>query len=144
MATKQKTLSTTEKEDLATAKRIVAKFKDKPAMATAVKEAQKIICNAHVFVSESFLLGSKKENKFVVIEKSPKRCAIRKPKNNHIIVANHFLTKIFQLDPANIKYQHKGTSIPRYRRMKELVHRSKTKLNYQTQKKFMLILILHQ
>ncbi len=98
--------------------------------AKTLDEAQKILCQAKIFVSESFLVGSRKEGRFVVIEKTPKRCFRREPRGESIIVANHFLTRKLRSDPANEDYKRRGTSLLRFRRMKELVRRYWGKIDH--------------
>lgn len=85
-------------------------------------EAVAIVSNAHVFVSEHFLIGSQSDNRFVVIEKTPAQTAVREGSNSVIICSNHFITKTQQSIPENLEYMIEGTSLSRYDRMLELVN----------------------
>lgn len=88
-----------------------------------LKQATDIICKAKVFVSDSFLIGSQKERTFIVVEKSPAKCAVRKAKDKRILVANHFLSPAFANDPEVKKYKASGTSLARYQRIDTLTKR---------------------
>ena len=85
-------------------------------------EAVTIVSNAPVFVSEHFLVGSQSDNRFIVIEKTPARTAVREGSNNVIICSNHFMTESQKDIPENIDYINEGTSVERYDRMLELVN----------------------
>jgi hypothetical protein len=59
--------------------------------ASTIDEAYKIAQENEIFVSESFLIGSGKENKVALIEKTGKHTTLYKPANNRITVTNHFI-----------------------------------------------------
>ncbi|MGC3961201.1 MAG: C45 family autoproteolytic acyltransferase/hydrolase [Verrucomicrobiota bacterium] len=80
-----------------------------------------IIRNTRVFVSTLWLIGSKADGKFVVVEKTPKAMNIREPEGDFIVSANHFQTEKLKDDDRNLRYIQEATSTPRYTRMNELI-----------------------
>ncbi len=84
-------------------------------------EALKIIKGSRVFVSTLWLVGSRTDGKFIVIEKTPEAMQVREPETNSIICANHFMTEGIKDDPRNKKYMDEATSVSRYSRLMELV-----------------------
>lgn len=89
-----------------------------------LEEAIAIVSNSAVFVSEHFLVGSQSDSRFIVIEKTPARTAVREGSNSVIICANHFMTAPQRDIPENIEYLREGTSAARYDRMLELAGRA--------------------
>ena len=85
-----------------------------------IKEAEELLSNAQVFVSDSFLIGSAGENRAVIIEKSPTHQATREGKNL-IMQANHFTTDEFSADEENSSYEESATTMQRLSRLKELL-----------------------
>src|SRR5690606_21348369 len=59
--------------------------------ASTIDEAYKIAKENEIFVSESFLIGSGKENKVALIEKTGKQTTLYNPVNDRITVTNHFI-----------------------------------------------------
>ena len=55
-----------------------------------LKEALEVIRNSKVFVSTIWLLGSRADGRFVVVEKTPETTSVREPGGDSIISANHF------------------------------------------------------
>jgi tetratricopeptide (TPR) repeat protein len=86
-------------------------------------EATDIIRRRQVFVSAQFLIGSRQDGKFVVIEKTPGRMAVREPEAgaNMLVCANHYLTAELKDDPINEQFKRVDTSVPRFDRMTELL-----------------------
>ena len=86
-------------------------------------EATEIIRKRQVFVSAMFLVGSRADGKFIVIEKTPEKTAVREPDTNanSIVCANHYLTAELKDDPINETYKRADTSVPRFDRMTELL-----------------------
>ena len=85
-------------------------------------EATEIIRRRKVFVSALFLVGSRQDGRFVVIEKTPERLAVREPaESSRIVCANHFLTPELEGDALNQEFRRGDTSVPRYERMKQLL-----------------------
>ncbi|HEX5219714.1 MAG TPA: C45 family peptidase [Verrucomicrobiae bacterium] len=89
--------------------------------ANNLDEALKIIREARVFVSTLWLIGSRADGKFIVIEKTPQTTNVREPEGDFIVSANHFQTDKLKDDSRNLRYLEEATSTPRYERMTELV-----------------------
>jgi hypothetical protein len=92
-------------------------------------QALDTIRNAKVFVSTLWLVGSRVDGKFVVVEKTPDATHVREPENDSIICANHFQTSGLDNGARNLKYIREATSISRQSRMSELVQQERGKLN---------------
>ncbi len=84
-------------------------------------EALEIIRNTRVFVSTLWLIGSKADGKFIVVEKTPDTTNVREPEGETIVSANHFQTAKLKDDPRNLRYLEEATSLPRYQRLTELL-----------------------
>jgi isopenicillin-N N-acyltransferase like protein len=92
-------------------------------------EALEHLRSAKVFVSTLWLLGSRADGKFVVVEKTPEKMNVREPAGDTIVSANHFQTPGLQEDKRNQRYLEEATSLPRYARMTELVQGASGKIN---------------
>ena len=55
-----------------------------------LKEALDILTQARVFVSTIWLVGSRADEKFVVVEKTPETTQVREPEGDSIVCPNHF------------------------------------------------------
>lgn len=88
-----------------------------------------IIRNTRVFVSTLWLIGSKADGKFVVVEKTPKAMNVREPEGDSIVSANHFQTEKLKDDDRNVRYIEEATSIPRYTRLGELLQTNRGTIN---------------
>jgi len=84
-------------------------------------EALAILRSSRVFVSTLWLLGSRADGKFVVVEKTPEKMNVREPEGDTLVSANHFQTSGMEADKRNQRYIEEATSIPRYTRMTELL-----------------------
>ena len=91
--------------------------------AHTLAEATEIIRQRQVFVSAMFLVGSRADGKFVVIEKTPEKTAVREPesKADSIVCANHYLTTELKDTAINETYKRADTSLSRFDRMTELL-----------------------
>jgi hypothetical protein len=89
-------------------------------------EATEIIRKRQVFVSAQFLVGSRQDGRFVVIEKTPELMAVREPEagTNMLVCANHYLTAELKDDPINEEFKRVDTSVPRFDRMTELLRQA--------------------
>ena len=93
--------------------------------AANIAEAVEIIRRYRVFVSAQFLIGSRKDGRFVVVEKTPEQTLVREPSDaGFTVCANHYMTPALTNDPINLKYMAADTSLPRYERMAELLKRN--------------------
>lgn len=89
--------------------------------ASNISEAYKIAQSRHMFVSESFLVGSAADNKAVVIEKTPDSLDMYDPNQDYIVCANHFQSKSMVNSVANVQQMKESASPYRYRRVMELL-----------------------
>jgi isopenicillin-N N-acyltransferase-like protein len=93
--------------------------------ATNIAEALAIIRRYRVFVSAQFLVGSRQDGRFVVVEKTPEQTVVREPFDaGFTVCANHYMTAALTNDPVNLTYMQADTSLPRYARMAELLQRN--------------------
>ncbi|HEY5297488.1 MAG TPA: C45 family peptidase [Verrucomicrobiae bacterium] len=92
-------------------------------------EALKILRDAKVFVSTLWLVGSRADGKFVVVEKTPALMNVREPSGDSIICANHFQTPVLKDDPRNTNYMAGATSVSRETRLKELLRSARGTLD---------------
>ncbi len=84
-------------------------------------EAMKIMRDAKVFVSTIWLVGSRADGKFVVVEKTPLMTNIREADGDSIVCPNHFQTVVLKDSKRNQDYMEQATSVSREARMKELI-----------------------
>jgi hypothetical protein len=84
-------------------------------------DALEILRNARVFVSTLWLIGSRADGRFVVVEKTPQAMQVREPEGDSIVCANHFLTPGLKEDPRNQAYVAEATSVSREARLTELL-----------------------
>lgn len=92
--------------------------------ASTIDEAFAIAKKRQTFVSESILIGSAKDNRSALIEKSPAKTVLFTPEGNHLICTNHFQSKEFANDELNVKQIKESASAYRYKRMEELLGQS--------------------
>jgi hypothetical protein len=85
-------------------------------------EAMEIVRGAKVFVSTIWLVGSRADGKFVVVEKTPLSTEMREANGDSMVCANHFETSSLEEDARNQKYLREATSVSRQKRMEELLH----------------------
>jgi len=84
-------------------------------------EALKIVREAKVFVSTIWLLGSRADGKFVVVEKTPAVTNVREAEGDSIVCPNHFETADLKDGERNTNYMVEATSVSREARMLELL-----------------------
>ncbi|MDC9723549.1 MAG: C45 family autoproteolytic acyltransferase/hydrolase [Urechidicola sp.] len=90
--------------------------------ASTIDEAIAIAKMKEVFVSESILIGSAKDNKAVLIEMSPDNFDVYNAQNTaKIICSNHFQSEGYQSDENNSNHILESHSKYRYDRMEELL-----------------------
>ena len=88
-------------------------------------EAVAIIRRSRVFVSALFLVGSRSDGRFLVVEKTPELTVVREATNaTHLVCANHYLTPELKDGPLNRQFLETDTSQPRFDRMSELLSRA--------------------
>ena len=94
-----------------------------------LKEALEVIRNSKVFVSTIWLLGSRADGRFVVVEKTPETTSVREPAGDSIISANHFQTDVLKSVERNTNFMAESTSVSRYARMDELLRSGRGTIN---------------
>jgi hypothetical protein len=94
-------------------------------------EATAIIRQRQVFVSAMFLVGSRADGKFIVVEKTPKQTAVRAPEAGatSLVCANHYLTPELKDRPINEVYKRADTSVSRFDRLTELLRNETNRLD---------------
>jgi len=90
--------------------------------AATIEEAIAIAKKRKVFVSESIMVGSAKDNKAILIEVSPKKMDVYDVANsNQLICSNHFQSDAFKNDERNQTQISDSHSKYRFDRMQELL-----------------------
>lgn len=90
--------------------------------ASTIDEAFAIAQKRKTFVSESILIGSAKDGKAAIIEKSPEKTVLFTGKDsNRLICTNHYQSKEFSKDKRNIENIRTSDSPYRFARLKELI-----------------------
>jgi isopenicillin-N N-acyltransferase-like protein len=90
--------------------------------ASTIDEALVIARKHSSFVSESFMIGSSKDHKIAVIEKTPDTTAIYYSAESRIICANHYQSKELNQTALNIEDMKDSTSVYRQNRVAELLN----------------------
>lgn len=92
--------------------------------ASNIDEAFKIAKKRKTFVSESLFIGSAKDGRTAIIEKSPEKQALFETDNDYIICTNHFQSKIMKkAEIINAKVCEYATTY-RFKRVKELLDKN--------------------
>ncbi len=92
--------------------------------ASNIEEAIAIARKKEVFVSESILVGSAKDNKAVLIEISPENFGVFEVGNSSkLICSNHFQSEAYQDDENNKLHMVESHSKYRYDKMVELLNK---------------------
>ena len=94
--------------------------------ASTIQEAYDIIAKRKMFVSESFLIGSAKDGKASIIEKTPEDIDFVEARNNFILSTNHFLGQKLGMTQLNQIHVRTSASPYRYKRLSELLTRNGT------------------
>lgn len=97
--------------------------------ATNLNSALEIIRNTRVFVSTLWLIGSRADCRFVVVEKTPEATNVREAEGDSIVSANHFQTDKIKDDKRNLRYIEEATSTPRYARLGELIQTNRSRID---------------
>lgn len=89
--------------------------------ASTIDEAYAIAKKRKMFVSESFLIGSAKDNKAVVIEKTPTEISMYDAHSDNILCANHYQSKLLENQELNQTQIKNSASLYRYQHLQELI-----------------------
>ena len=79
-----------------------------------LREAVTIASNAQVFVSTMWLVGSRADGRFIVIEKTPSATHVREPDSDTIVCANHFQTAGLRETERNLEYLSNAKQFQQY------------------------------
>ncbi len=91
--------------------------------ASTIEEAYAIAQKRQTFVSESILIGSAKDGKAAIIEKSPEKTVLfAGEEKERIICTNHYQSEAFSKDERNMENIHTSDSPYRFARLKELIN----------------------
>ena len=91
--------------------------------ASTIDEAFAIAKKRKTFVSESILIGSAKDGKAAIIEKSPEKTVLFKGKeSNRLISTNHYQSEEFSKDERNMENIRTSDSPYRFARLEELIN----------------------
>lgn len=91
--------------------------------ASTIDEAFAIAQKRKTFVSESILIGSSKDGKAAIIEKSPEKTVLFKGKEaNRLICTNHYQSEEFSKDERNMENIRTSDSPYRFARLEELIN----------------------
>jgi len=92
-------------------------------------ETMEILRGAKVFVSTLWLIGSKTDGKFIVVEKTPDATQVREAERDWIVCANHFETPGLRDNFRNQRHIAEATSVSRKTRMTELIEGAHAKID---------------
>lgn len=92
--------------------------------ASTIDEAYTIAKSRKTFVAEAFMIGSAKDNRAAIIEKSPETIALYESGENAIIGTNHYQSDTLGNTELNKEHVQKSASEYRFRRVKELLDRN--------------------
>lgn len=91
--------------------------------ASTIDEAFAIAKKRKTFVSESILIGSAKDGKAAIIEKSPEQTVLFKGKEaDRLICTNHYQSEEFSKDERNMENIRTSDSPYRFARLEELIN----------------------
>lgn len=92
--------------------------------AATIDEAFAIAQKRETFVSESILIGSAKDGKAAIIEKSPEKTVLFTGKEaNRLICTNHYQSEEFSKDERNMENIRTSDSPYRFARLTELINK---------------------
>lgn len=93
--------------------------------AATIEEAYAIAGKRKMFVAESFLIGSARDGRAALIEKTPDAIDLMQASGNFIISTNHFQGQSLGSTPLNREHMRTSASPYRYARVEELLNRDK-------------------
>lgn len=97
--------------------------------ASTIDEAYAIAKKRKTFVSETLMIGSAKDHKTALIEKSPTKTALFFSDKHYLLCANHYQSDTFKNEQNNINNIRESASMYRFQHLTELVGQTK-QLNY--------------
>lgn len=93
--------------------------------ASTIEEAYAIAAKRKMFVAESFLIGSARDGKAVIIEKTPDAIGMFESAVERIVCTNHFQSDSLGRTELNEEHMKTSASPYRYKRVEELLNRSR-------------------
>jgi len=88
--------------------------------ASNIDEAYAIAQKRETFVSETIMIGSAKDGKTALIEKSPAKTALYEADGERLICSNHYQSQTFATEEMNVENIRTSDSPYRYERIQEL------------------------
>jgi isopenicillin-N N-acyltransferase like protein len=92
--------------------------------ASTIEEAYRIAKKRKMFVAESFLIGSAKDKRAAIIEKTPDAIDLFEPTNNQLVCTNHFQGKLLGNTSTNQEHMRSSASVYRNDRVVQLLERN--------------------
>lgn len=89
--------------------------------ASTIEEAITIANKRETFVSESLMIGSAKDNKTIIIEKTPLKQAVYTTQTDVLVCSNHYQSEFFKNDSVNLWNIKNSDSDYRKQRVNELL-----------------------
>lgn len=93
--------------------------------ASTIDEAYAISRKRKTFVSESILIGSARDGRAAIIEKSPEKTALYNSSGNQLICTNHYQSEAFSNDERNLENIATSDSPYRFARLQQLLEENK-------------------
>jgi isopenicillin-N N-acyltransferase-like protein len=93
--------------------------------AATIDEAYGIAAKRKMFVSESFMIGSAKDGKAAILEKSPEEQHLYSQSNGELICTNHFQDHVLGGTQLNLDHMKTSASPYRSERLTQLVEKEK-------------------
>lgn len=93
--------------------------------ASTIDEAYAIARKRKTFVSESILIGSARDGRAAIIEKSPEKTALYNGSGNQLICTNHYQSEAFSNDERNLENIATSDSPYRFARLQQLLEENK-------------------
>ncbi len=91
--------------------------------ASTIEEAVEICNKREVFVSESLMIGSTKDNRTAILEKSPMKFGVYDPHTELVVCSNHYQSDFYADDAANQANIIESDSPYRFELMKGLLEK---------------------
>lgn len=89
--------------------------------ASTIEEAFAIAAKRKTFVAEAFLIGSAKDKRAAIIEKSPEAIDLYETSSAYIIGTNHFQSNTLGQTELNREHMQTSASVYRHQRVQELL-----------------------
>lgn len=93
--------------------------------ASTIDDAYAIAKKRKTFVSETLMIGSAKDHKTALIEKSPNKTALFFSDKHYLLCANHYQSDTFKNEENNVNNIRESASMYRFQHLTELVEQMK-------------------